>query len=96
MVNGNLSPELLVGAGLFRRDSQRHQVEQWLKSARYSVIHAEDVKHEGEQQGDSNAAFVQPTSQPTLTRHGENINAFCFCVEELITPDALENWLEYY
>ena len=94
VVNGNLSPELLVGAGLFRRDSQRYQVEQWLKSARYSVIHAEDVKHEEKQQGGSSADAVPPSSQPTLTRHGENINAFCFCVEALITPGALENWLD--
>ncbi|CAH1043540.1 CobW family GTP-binding protein [Halomonas sp. TD01] len=94
VVNGNLSPELLVGAGLLRRDSQRYQVDQWLKSARYSVLYATDVEHEKSQQSVNSAAFMQPTSQPTLTRHGENINAFCFCVEALITPEALENWLD--
>ncbi|RUR26709.1 GTP-binding protein [Vreelandella andesensis] len=94
VVNGNLSPELLVGAGLFRGDSQRYQVDQWLKSASYHVHHAADYRADKPQQSSISAAVGQPTSQPTLTRHGENINAFCFCVEDPITPDALENWLD--
>ena len=94
VVNGNLSPDLLVGAGLFRGDTQRYQVDQWLKPARYALHHATASPRDEHQPEGMTAAFTQPSSQPTLTRHGEHINAFCFCVEEPITPDALENWLD--
>lgn len=94
VLHGHLSPDLLVGAGIFRADAKLYQVQQWLKAASYRT-HQADASGviDGEDISDA-ALSINSTSQPTLTRHGEHINAFCFCVEPLITPDALENWLD--
>ncbi len=94
VLNGNLSPDLLVGAGLYRGASQAYQVEGWLKSTSYQWHHAGGHQHAAPQQSAMKSAPTLPSSQPTLARHGENINAFCFCIEEPITPDTLENWLD--
>ncbi|MCC5902493.1 MAG: GTP-binding protein [Halomonas sp.] len=94
VLNGNLSPDLLVGAGLYRGASQGYRVEQWLKSSSYHLHHATAHGRDETPQPSFTSTLEPPSSKPSLTRHGENINAFCFCVEEPITPDVLENWLD--
>lgn len=94
VINGNLAPDLLVGAGLYRGGSQGYQVNQWLKAASYHAHYAAPHTPGEGKPNSTVATLTQPNSQPTLTRHGEHINAFCFCVEARISPEVLENWLD--
>ncbi len=91
VLNGELSADLLVGAGLYRHDTQGYQVEQWLKAGSYA-LHQADLHP---------AAFSAPLKssplslrQSDVSYHSDGINAFCFSVNDLIEPDALEGWLD--
>ena len=81
VVNGELSADLLVGAGLYSEESQAFQVAQWLSASRYELHPVEQYK----------GAFAN--SQANAVQHGDGIHSFCFSVNEPIEPDALEEWL---
>lgn len=100
VINGELSADLLVGAGLARhasyadtdnnahKDSQEYQVEKWLKAGSYAVHQAAPLTPRlltGAPLG---------SYQPEGTSHSDNIKSFCFSVNELIEPEVLENWLD--
>lgn len=92
VINGELSADLLVGAGLHGGDTKGFQVERWLKADSYAL-------HQADSQPSAFAAPLKksplsPHQPDALAHHGANINAFCFSVSELIEPDALEGWLD--
>ncbi|MCL7929781.1 GTP-binding protein [Halomonas sp. ATCHA] len=91
VINGELSADLLVGAGLYGGDTKGFQVEQWLKAGSYAV-------HQADTHPDAFSAPLNrsplSTHPPGGSPHSDGINAFCFSVNELIEPDALESWLD--
>lgn len=92
VVNGDFAAEYLVGSGLYQSGTQSYQVEQWLKASRYSL-------HQAEAQpfalsAPLKASPLSPHRPASHPHHDNGIKAFCFSVNELIKPDALENWLD--
>lgn len=100
VLNGELSADLLVGAGLTRHDpyagadndvnkgAQGYQVEQWLKAGRYALHQAGPLTPRL-----LTGAPPGPL-QPEHSAHSDTIKAFCFSVDELIAPETLESWLD--
>lgn len=91
VVNGELSADLLVGAGLYAGDTQGFQAEKWLKAGSYA-LHQIDTY---------SGAFSTPLHHSPLRSHqldapphSDGINAFCFSVDDPIAPGALEDWLD--
>lgn len=91
VINGELSADLLVGAGLYAGDTQGFQVDQWLKAGSYA-LHKADTHP---------AAFSAPLKNSPLSPHqsggsphSDGINAFCFSVDDPIEPETLEGWLD--
>ncbi|MBT2786366.1 MULTISPECIES: GTP-binding protein [unclassified Halomonas] len=91
VINGELSADLLVGAGLHGGETKGFQVEQWLKAGSYAVHQADP--HPGAFSAPLNRSPLN-THQPGDSPHSDGINAFCFSVNELIEPDALQGWLD--
>lgn len=91
VLNGELSADLLVGAGLTRNDTQGYQVDQWLKAGRYA-LHQADT-HQSALFSMLKGAPVK-SDQTDLAPHSEGIKSFCFSVNELIEPETLEGWLD--
>lgn len=99
VLNGELSADLLVGAGLTRNtlhnstlnDAQGYQVDQWLKAGSY-VLHQADT-HQSALFSMLKGAPVE-RDQTDLAAHSEGIKSFCFSVNELIEPETLEGWLD--
>lgn len=90
VINGDLSADLLVGAGLYADDTNGLQVAQWLKASHY-VLH--QAEHHVGFVTNSTMNVVSTPREPAANQHSDGINAFCFSVNELIEPDALEEWL---
>lgn len=92
VINGELSPDLLVGSGLYRADTQGYHVDQWLKAGSYALHQAE--KQPGAFSAPLKNSPLSPRQPVSDSHHSNHIKAFCFSVDEPIKPEVLENWLD--
>lgn len=87
--HGEVAVEQLTGGSL---PVQQRRAEQWLSAASYAQI--TPAGSAAPANVGSLVSMVAPASNPSLTRHGEQIRSFCFTVEQPIAAELLEDWLD--
>lgn len=87
--HGEVAVEQLTGGSL---PVQQRRAEQWLSAASYAQI--TPAGGAAPTNVGSLVSMVAPASNPSLTRHGEQIRSFCFTIEQPIAAELLEDWLD--
>ncbi|WP_050464160.1 CobW family GTP-binding protein [Herbaspirillum autotrophicum] len=90
---GQVAPQALLNAGLFKAAEKTPDVARWLNEEAFSDTHAahghrHEHKHDHEHQHEHDHAH-----QHDVNRHDDHIRAFCFSFDEPIAPDLFDEWL---
>ena len=104
-LNGRVSPSQLFNAGLYNPTTKSLDVQRWLNAEAYSsstddALHHHD--HDAGDRHDHHAAHGDdhhrhdaPAAHGLdVNRHDEHIKAVCLTLDEPISPDAFDRWLE--
>jgi len=91
---GQVAPQALLNAGLFKAAEKTPDVARWLNEEAFSDTHAahahahgHDHQHEHEHDKHDHG------HQHDVNRHDDHIRAFCFSFDEPIAPDLFDEWL---
>ena len=92
---GQVAPQALLNAGLFKAAEKTPDVARWLNEEAFSDTHAahahahgHDHQHEHEHDHKHDHGH-----QHDVNRHDDHIRAFCFSFDEPIAPDLFDEWL---
>jgi G3E family GTPase len=96
---GAVDPALLFDAGLYDPTTKSLDMQNWLKAEDYAVPHDHD--HDGnhghghghdqevEEHGDAHHHHHHD-----VNRHAQNIKAFCLRIDEPVSADVFDSWLQ--
>ncbi|MEM1436098.1 MAG: GTP-binding protein [Pseudomonadota bacterium] len=87
--NGRVDPALLFDAGLYDPKTKSADVQNWLKAEAYG-----DAHDHGQDHGHENAGHDHSHQHDDVNRHDAHIKAHCITLDDPISGDALDAWLE--
>lgn len=88
---GQVAPQALLNAGLFKAAEKTPDVARWLNEEAFSDTHAHGHQHT--HQHHDHAHGHGHAHQHDVNRHDDHIRAFCFSFDEPIAPDLFDEWL---
>ncbi|TVQ40220.1 MAG: GTP-binding protein [Wenzhouxiangella sp.] len=89
--DGRLEPDFITGLGLFNAEGKIADVAGWLKAEAYANDHADHHSHD---HGHHHGHHHEHDHSHDPNRHGDNIHARCFVVEQPLEPRRVDALLE--
>jgi len=92
---GQVAPQQLLDAGLFRAADKTPDVERWLSEEAYEPphTHGHDHAHDGHHHHHHHHKHAHEDHGHDINRHDDHIRAFCFSFDKPIEPHLFDEWL---
>jgi len=91
---GQVAPQQLLDAGLFRAADKTPDVERWLSEEAYEPPHAHGHGHDhGHHHHGHKHGHEHQDHGHDINRHDDHIRAFCFSFDQPIAPHLFDEWL---
>lgn len=96
--HGQVAPQELLDAGLFRTGDKSPDVERWLNAESYGAAadehpHGHHHHHHHHHAGDEHQHTHEHAHAHDPNRHDDHIRAFCFTFDQPIAPQLFDEWL---
>jgi G3E family GTPase len=89
--NGIIEPQKILYLGLFNKDTKAPDVARWLKEEAF--VDNASHEHNYESHGD-NHLHKHEHEHHNVNRHDDHIRAFCFSINDPISEELLQEWLD--